>query len=98
VFVRDVQADPEFAPYAQFALSVPFRAVLSCPLISTGGELVGVVSALSEHNFQPSALELSSAEDYARELADAIVSRTVGCRTVFAQKRADEVMRVALAG
>lgn len=74
VFVADVATDVDFKPYAEFAHSVPFRSVLSCPLTSSSGEFVGMVSAHSAHVFAPTTLELRSAEIYARHLADALVS------------------------
>jgi len=75
LFVQDVALDADFAPYSAFAASVPFRSVLSCPLVRRGGELIGVISAHSANLFAPSRLELSTAETYAGHLADAIARR-----------------------
>jgi GAF domain-containing protein len=75
VFVKDVNEDADFLEYREFAASVPFRSVLSCPLLTRSGELVGVVSAQSGHDFTPTALELSSLAAYATQLADTIATR-----------------------
>jgi len=74
-FVADVTVDADFAPYREVAASVPFRAVLSCPLITTPGRFIGIVSAHSAHRFVPTPLELGSAATYCTRLADAIVQR-----------------------
>jgi GAF domain-containing protein len=75
VFVDDVERDEGLAPYAALARSVPFRAVLSAPLITTAGRCIGVVSAHFANTFSPTALELESLESYCRQVADAIVHR-----------------------
>lgn len=96
LFIPDVSTDAEFAPYAKFAATVPFTAVLSCPLVTTGGEPIGMVSVLSANSFRPTALEMRSAMDYARKLADAIAAR-VPDRAAFAQRRSLELRRTAAA-
>lgn len=72
VFVADVRTDADFQPYVELADSVPFRSVLSFPLVTSGGELVGMVSAHSVNVIGPTALELRTAETYAWHFADAI--------------------------
>jgi GAF domain-containing protein len=73
VFVPDVTVDDDFRHYREFAASVPFKSVLSCPLTSSAGELVGMISVHSANRFVPTPLELRAAETYGRHLADAIV-------------------------
>ena len=72
-FVPDVSVDPQFEPYRDFAASVPFRSVLSCPLMDPGGALIGMLSALSSTHFEPTALELETATRYCAAVAAAIV-------------------------
>ena len=74
VFVKDVSVDADFAPYREFAATVPFRSVLSCPLISADAQFIGAVSVHSANLFAPTTLELQSAEMYGRHLADAIAT------------------------
>lgn len=71
-FVPDVSVDPQFAPFSDFAATVPFRSVLSCPLI-VAGEMIGMLSALSSTHFEPTPLELDTAVRYCGEVARAIV-------------------------
>jgi GAF domain-containing protein len=71
-FIGDVQTDPEFARFRQFAASVPFRTVLSCPLARADGQLLGMLSALSSHPFSPTALEKATAKSYCAQLAATI--------------------------
>lgn len=97
VFVPDVRADAEFEPYIRFANSVPFRSVLSLPLTSSGGELVGVVSAHSVHVFAPTALELRAGETYARHLADDVVRLASRAeRVAYAERCSAELLRIPL--
>jgi GAF domain-containing protein len=71
-YIADVGADPEFIAYRGFAASVPFRSVLSYPLIGKKGGLLGILSGLSSHPFSPTALELEAAKSYCGQLASAI--------------------------
>jgi GAF domain-containing protein len=96
LFIANVADDADFAPFAAFAASVPFKAVLSCPLVTTGDEVVGVISVLSANDFRPTGLEMLSAKTYASKLADAIAAR-VPDRAEFAQRRAVELRRAASA-
>ncbi|HEY1227057.1 MAG TPA: GAF domain-containing protein [Ramlibacter sp.] len=93
VFVADVAVDADFKPYAAFASSVPFRSVLSLPLISSRGEFVGMVSAHSAHVFTPTPLELKSGEIYARHLADEIAALAHGTeRVAYAERCSAQLM------
>jgi GAF domain-containing protein len=94
LFIPDVASDAEFAPYAKFAATVPFKAVLSCPLVASCGEPVGMVSVLSANEFRPTDLEMLSATRYAQKLADAILAR-VPDRAAFAKRRSLELRRMA---
>jgi GAF domain-containing protein len=75
-FIPDVRTDPEYAVYRNFAGAVPFRSVLSYPLTGATGGLLGMLSALSSHLFQPTALELLTAQSYCERLA-ALVEKSM---------------------
>ena len=58
VMVEDTMSDSRFAPYRQLAYQAGFRSVLSIPLITPSGALVGVMSThfakacpLAKHSF-----------------------------------------------
>jgi GAF domain-containing protein len=93
VFVRDVAQDAAFAPYLALAQSVPFRSVLSLPLVSSAQRCVGVLSVHSASRFDPTPLELDSIRRYAGALADAIV-RAAGQRDLptLAESLAEQVL------
>ena len=74
IHVPDVSDDPAFAPYLSFAGEAGFRAVLSSPLISSGGEVVGVISSHFANPKVPTAIEMHTREAYCRELADHLLS------------------------
>ena len=60
VAIVDVLFDPEYVPCRAAALKAGFRAVRSAPLISDGGELVGVLSThfATAHRSDSSEIEL----------------------------------------
>lgn len=72
VVVDDVTGDPQFAAYMERTRSSPFRAVLSAPLVTSGGMAVGVISAHFAHAYRPTAVEVASLEAYCLGLADRI--------------------------
>ncbi|MGZ5269925.1 MAG: GAF domain-containing protein [Ramlibacter sp.] len=96
VFVAEVATDADFKPYVEFARSVPFRSVLSFPLMSSAGELVGMVSAHSPNVLSPTSLELRTAEIYSRHFADLLVSLAPAIeRLTYAEKRSAELLESA---
>jgi GAF domain-containing protein len=72
VFVADVETDPEFAPFLSFARDTAFKSVLSSPLVSSRGHLVGVASAHFANRYAPTRVELQSLEAYCGRLADVV--------------------------
>jgi hypothetical protein len=44
IFIEDVMSDNEYVPYRQAAVAAGYRSVLSLPLITAAGRLVGVIS------------------------------------------------------
>jgi GAF domain-containing protein len=75
VHVPDVQVDPEFAPHRPLARAVPFRSVVSAPLVAPGGEFVGMVSVHFANPFTPSRLELATLSKYCLQLAGFLCDR-----------------------
>ena len=45
VFIPDIDLDPDYRPYVEGARVAGYRAVLSVPIFSAGGNLLGVMSA-----------------------------------------------------
>jgi GAF domain-containing protein len=45
VFIRDIDLDPDYRPYVEGARVAGYRSVLSFPIFSPGGDLLGVMSA-----------------------------------------------------
>jgi GAF domain-containing protein len=75
VIVSDVENDEPFRPFREIARSVPFRSVLSSPLLCPEGNCIGMVSVYFANRFTPSTLELQSLERYCRELAAVLLER-----------------------
>jgi GAF domain-containing protein len=44
VFVEDIQVDKDFSSHLQFAKDAGYRTVISSPLISSRGNMIGVIS------------------------------------------------------
>jgi GAF domain-containing protein len=45
VFIRDIDLDPDYRPYVEGARVAGYRSVLSFPIFSPGGNLLGVMCA-----------------------------------------------------
>ena len=75
VVVADVEMDEAFRPFREIARLVPFRSVLSSPLLAGDGNCVGMVSVHFANRFAPSTLDLQSLERYCRELAAVLLER-----------------------
>jgi PAS domain S-box-containing protein len=72
VVIEDVQADPGFEPHRRIAAAAGVRAVQSTPLISRGGELLGMLSTHFRRAHRPSEHTLGLTDLYARYAADMI--------------------------
>ena len=70
--VTDVEADPLFAPYLDAARRAGFRAIHSTPIITRGGDLLGVLSVHFGRRYNPSQRDRQVADVCARHAADAI--------------------------
>jgi|SRR5687767_4202514 len=74
VLIEDVTSDPLYTSHKKIALSAGYRSVQSTPLISSNGEIVGV---LSTHFRIPRKFleeELNSLREYGQHSADIILS------------------------
>lgn len=72
VVVEDVEVDAGFAPYREAALRAGFRACHSTPLITHGGNIIGVLSVHFRQPHRPSERETRLMDLYARMAADII--------------------------
>jgi len=73
VIIADVEQDEGFAPYRAVAAEAGFRAVQSTPLITSAGEIVGMLSTHFPQPHEPSRLAMLTTQLYARLAADAVV-------------------------
>lgn len=73
VFVPNVEEDPEFVAYLHIARSIPFRSVLSSPLMTTDGNFIGMISVHSANLFLPTSMELDAVGAYSMVLADSLM-------------------------
>lgn len=75
IHIPDVAKDPEFRPYLPVAVETGFQSVISSPLISSGGEVLGVMSTHFANPKVPTGIELLTRESYCRALADHLLSK-----------------------
>jgi PAS domain S-box-containing protein len=84
VIVEDVLTDPVFAPHLHIVAAAGYRAVQSTPLISRGGEMLGMISTHFREPRRPSERDLRFVDLYARQAAEMIE-----------RKRAEEALRAS---
>ncbi|HZP36498.1 MAG TPA: ATP-binding protein [Methylomirabilota bacterium] len=72
VVVPDVATDPAFAAAREAAVRAGFRSCHSTPLLTRGGEIIGVLSLFFANPRRPPERELRLMDLYARIAADAI--------------------------
>ncbi|HJU62866.1 MAG TPA: PAS domain S-box protein [Candidatus Binatia bacterium] len=72
VTIEDVENDPAYALYREIAAAAGYRAVQSTPLISRGGDLIGILSTHFRRRHRPTDRELRMLDLYARQAADVI--------------------------
>ena len=92
VFVPDVEKDAEFAPYVQLARKIPFRSVVSSPIVTADGTFIGVVSAHSANLFAPTDLELQTLSNYCTELAHHLSRQLKADRQEIAEALSAELL------
>jgi len=98
VIVYDVNEDPEYEPYREFAKKAGYRTVQATPLLSSDGEVLGaLVTHLSEpRDFTPH--ELQVLDLYSRQAADAIVRARAERDLAIARSRLESALRVGEMG
>jgi len=92
--VEDVQTDPDFAPHRAIAASAGFRAVLSTPVTSRHGELLGVLSAHFRNPYRPAERALRMLDLYARQAADFLERMKVENALKEADRRKSEFLAI----
>jgi GAF domain-containing protein len=75
-------SDEEFAPYRKIARRQGFRAVQSVPLVSSGGEIVGVLSTHFPLVYRPTEMQMDALRGAAEWAANAIILRRVCAQAV----------------
>ena len=70
VVVTDTEADEQFAPYRAAARALGFRSVMTTPLLTEQGLLVGAVSTHFVNVHKPTAIEMETLKSYSRLAAD----------------------------
>jgi two-component sensor histidine kinase len=91
VVIEDVETDEDYAPYREKARIGGYRAMLATPLISSGGEMIGVLSTYFPHPHRPSKREMRISEIYARQAAN-VAARF---RAEKALRKTEETLRLA---
>jgi len=84
VIVEDVLADPMFLPCLTIVNAAGYRAVQSTPLLSHGGELLGIISTHFRRPHRPSQRELRLLDLYVRQAAE-----------IIERKRAEQALRAS---
>jgi PAS domain S-box-containing protein len=92
--VEDVQTDPGFARHRAIAATAGFRAVLSTPVTSRSGELLGVLSTHFREPHRPSERALRMVELYARQAAEFLERMRVEASLKEADRRKSEFLAV----
>ena len=77
IIIRDVIADPQFAPCLHILDRAGVRAVQSTPMISTSGAFIGVLSTHFSTRQQPDEGEMRSIQHLAQVAADAVIKQRV---------------------
>jgi GAF domain-containing protein len=75
VVIEDVGSDQEFVPYRDIAYREGFRAVVSIPLVSIIGTVVGVLSTHFPTRHRPTDIQLTALIEAGRLATNAIILR-----------------------
>jgi signal transduction histidine kinase len=89
-----VQTDPGFARHRAIAATAGFRAVLSTPVTSRSGELLGVLSTHFREPHRSSERALRMVELYARQAAEFLERMRVEASLKEADRRKSEFLAV----
>jgi PAS domain S-box-containing protein len=91
VIVEDIETDAELASDAEILRRAGCRAVVSTPLIASGGRLLGLVSAHFRSVHRPTAAELRRQDLFLRQACDFIQR----CRMEQELRDSEEALREA---
>jgi PAS domain S-box-containing protein len=91
IVIEDVETDSPFEPYRAVARIADFRSMVSTPLLSADGALLGTVSTHFRVIHRPSAQELRRLDLYLRQAADFIQR----CRLEQILQQNEEALRDA---
>ena len=94
MLIEDVQSDPDFAPHLSIAATAGFRAVLSTPVASRNGELMGILSTHFRNPHRPPERALRMLDLYARQAADFLERMQVESSLKEADRRKSEFLAV----
>jgi len=72
LIVEGSQSDPVFVPHVPAAVHAGYHAVCSTPLLTSGGELVGMITTYFPTTHRPTDRETRLVELYARQAAESI--------------------------
>jgi PAS domain S-box-containing protein len=75
VIIEDVETEPGFAEHRAAALAAGFRAVQATPLVSSSGDVLGMVATHFRQPHRPPERELRMTDLYARQAANMVERR-----------------------
>jgi GAF domain-containing protein len=70
VIIRDVEKDPEFAPFRPDAKKAGFCSVQSTPIITEDGDVLGIVTTHFAHAHEPTPIEIETLKTYSTAAAE----------------------------
>jgi GAF domain-containing protein len=73
VIVADVATDEAYAPFRAAAKRAGYRSVQSTPMLTSDGELVGIVSTLFANAYMPTPIEMNTLSLYCRLAAERLL-------------------------
>ena len=98
VLVEDVGTDPAFAAHAALAEQAGFRALQSTPMLSRGGDTLGVLSTYFSQPHRPAEPDLRMTDLYARQAAEAIERSRASEALRVSEERFRRVFQLGLVG
>jgi PAS domain S-box-containing protein len=91
VIVEDIERDPDFEPHRDMLRQAQCRAVVSTPLVASGGRLLGILSLHFQTSHRPADPELRRQDLFLRQSCDFIQR----CRMEQELRAREEALREA---